>query len=173
MIDHVHYRMRGIPRRMVTLCASISAIEIEKRVTVALEKLCEVDGYILREDLNECTINHRIACHLQDQFPEWHVDCEYNRDGNRVKELELPRNSVSWHDTEAKSVFPDIIIHRRGPDGPNLLVIEVKKTSNRSDTGHDYNKLFQYRDVFGYKRALFLRIGTGNDTGKWEFDWVK
>jgi len=39
-------------------------------------------------------------------------------------EIKFP-DKVDWTDTEAKSVFPDIIVHRRGGSGPNLLVKEV------------------------------------------------
>jgi hypothetical protein len=151
----------------------ITADEIESRVSNALKALIEADHYLLENDLNECSINHMLACHLQSQFEAWHVDCEYNKNYEKAKELELPKDKVDWNDTEAKSVFPDIIVHKRGGDGPNLLVIEVKKSSNKSDRRHDYNKLKQYGAVLSYSCALFLKIGTKGNFGSWSLDWTK
>jgi len=152
----------------------ITADKIEIRVSSALQLLSKDDFYLLKNDLNECSINHMLAYHLKSQFIEWHVDCEYNKDSGKIKELDLPKNNkVDWNDTEAKSVFPDIIVHRRGGNGPNLLVIEVKKSSNTSNRRHDYNKLEKYGDDLSYSCALFLEIGTKEKAGEWTLDWVK
>jgi len=153
--------------------ASISADEIEARIVCSLEQLCEKDFYLLQNDLNECSINHRVACYLQEHFPEWYVDCEYNRNVVKIKELDLPKDKIDWNDTEARSVFPDIVVHRRGDEGPNLLVIEVKKSTNTCDRKHDYNKLKEYGDTLSYFCALFLEIGTKDKFGTWQFDWKK
>jgi len=151
----------------------ITASEIKIRVLKALEELFDLDCYLLQNDLNECSINHKLACHLQNQFQEWHVDCEYNKDGDKVKSLEFPNSNVEWNDTNAKSVYPDIIVHRRGNNGPNLLVIEIKKSSNKSKRDHDYNKLEGYVQFLSYYCALFLEIGTKENVGKRSFDWIK
>ena len=151
----------------------ITADEIEIRVSNALELLSKADFYLLEKGLNECSINHMLAYHLQSQFQEWHVDCEYNKNWDKIKKVDLPKDKVDWTDTEAKSVFPDIIVHRRGGNGPNLLVIEVKKSSNKSDRRHDYNKLKEYAKTLSYSCALFLEIGTKEKASEWSFDWRK
>jgi len=107
------------------------------------------------------------------QFQEWIVDCEYNKHWDKIKTLDLPNYKVDWDDTEAKSVFPDIIVHIMGGDGPNLLVIEVKKSSNRSNRTHDYNKLKEYGEILLYSCSLFLEIGTKDSAGAWTPDWIK
>ena len=73
---------------------SITAEEVKIKVENALNQLKENDIYLLRNDLNECSINHKFAYHLQHQFPEWDVDCEYNKDEDKVKELDLPKDKV-------------------------------------------------------------------------------
>jgi len=153
--------------------ASISADEIGQKVVRSIEQLCDKDPYLLQNDLNECSINHKLACYLQDYFPDWDVDCEYNKNAEKVKELDLPKDKINWDDTEAKSVFPDIVIHKRGDEGPNLLVIEVKKSTNKSDRKHDYNKLEAYGYELDYSCALFLEIGTRGKSGVWDLDWKK
>lgn len=152
---------------------SLNQSEIEERLVRALKQFFVEDKYLLENDLNECTINHKLACVLQEYFPEWDVDCEYNKDGWKIKELELPKDKIDWNDTEAKSVFPDIIIHIRGEGGPNLLVIEVKKSSNTTNRTHDNNKLKAYTKEIGYICALFLEIGVKEKTGEWKLSWKK
>jgi hypothetical protein len=102
---------------------SMDNTEIMIRLRRATTALRVQDAYLLENNLNERTISGRLAIHLQKHFEDWHVDCEYNRMGQRPKALQLPTSGISWDDTEVKTVFPDIVIHRRGPEGPNLLVL--------------------------------------------------
>src|SRR6267154_393552 len=81
-------------------------------------------SHLLEKDLGERTLTHRLAVHLEKQFAGWDVDCDYNRLGERT--LRLPHGTiVSTDDHLGKSVYPDIVVHRRAvPD--NLLAIEVR-----------------------------------------------
>lgn len=155
------------------MLTSITANEIENKVLRAINRLKQDDFYLLENNLNECSINHKLAWHLQIEFPEWHVDCEYNKQWEKIKELDLPKDKIDWTDTESKTVYPDIIVHRRGGNGPNLLAIEVKKSSNKSDRKHDYNKLEQYGETLSYSCTLFLEIGTGEKTGNFDPQWIR
>lgn len=84
---------------------------------------------LLEANVNERSLTHKLAEHLQAVFPSWNVDCEYNRLGQMVKRL--PRaEETTTDDTEGRSIFPDIIVHKRGAN-QNLLVIEAKKTTNQ------------------------------------------
>jgi len=159
---------------------SFTTDEIKGIVNCCLQKLRKQDKYLLDKKVNERTITHKLAEYLQDHFPEFNVDCEYNRfEHNRlddlVKRLELPRNKVNWDDTEAKTVFPDIIVHKRGKPEYNLLVIEVKKksklnTGNLERNNFDKNKLRAFtEEPYNYKSGLFLRIDLDgeNDILEW------
>ena len=71
------------------------------------------------------------------RFPLYSVDIEYNRKGLGVdpKDIEMPgANGVS---TTSK-VFPDIIVHERGTNVRNLLVVEVKKSTNAITDDRDH-----------------------------------
>lgn len=97
--------------------------------------------------------------YLQQYFPDWSVDCEYNRDGiepKRLGHLELYPDS---EDVEAKTVFPDVIVHRRGTRR-NFLVLEFKKSTSRVDRQIDLRKLWGYKQQLGYEHALFVEVGT-------------
>jgi hypothetical protein len=80
------------------------------------------DLQLLTLDAHERTITARLAYYLQEQLPEWNVDCEYNRIKENVKEVVIGQKLVL--------VVPDIIIHQRST-GNNLLVVEVKKLGTK------------------------------------------
>ncbi len=138
----------------------LSARIIMKRVDNAIHSLLRQDPYLLQKDVNERSISHRLAMYLQDEFEDWDVDCEYNRNYDDIKTLEFPAEDTSVFDTHAVTVYPDIIVHRRGSDN-NLLVIEVKKTTNNNAGDWDVRKLRSYKDQLRYGYAVFLRLRTG------------
>ena len=90
-------------------------------------------AYLFEQDLGERTLTHRLAVHLEKQFPGWEVDCDYDRLGERT--LRLPQGTiVSTDDQLGKSVYPDIVVHQREIPN-NLLAIEVRKASQSSAAG--------------------------------------
>lgn len=83
-------------------------------VIEAFRKLMKIDSYLLQVDANERSISYRLGLHLQSFFTDWDVDCEYNRDGvepKRIGYLDLHPDGAE--DAEARTVFPDIIVHKR------------------------------------------------------------
>jgi hypothetical protein len=107
-------------------------MRVKQIVLAALEAIdCFLDKEhsLLKADANERSLTHKLAEYLQKVFPELHVDCEYNRLGAKVKRLPQAQRSRT-DDTEGRTIFPDIIVHRRGKK-KNLLAIEVKKSTNR------------------------------------------
>jgi hypothetical protein len=75
--------------------------------------------------------------------------------------LKLPKATiVSTDDGLGKSVFPDIVVHRREiPD--NLLAIEVRKASNHQPPEHDRHKLRALTDPhlwFAYWIGVMLTV---------------
>jgi|YNPMSStandDraft_1061717.scaffolds.fasta_scaffold15950_3 hypothetical protein len=120
--------------------------EIKKKVEFCIRQLLGNDRDLLEIEVNERSIAHKLAEYLQQQFPKWHVDCEYNRHGIEIKKLGEAR------------VYPDIIVHLRNTPF-NLLVIELK-CSNKNYEG-DIEKLKEFTDKngeFKYKLGLLLKI---------------
>jgi len=144
--------------------------ELERIVKFSLKKFRSVDKKLLEIKVNERTITHKLAVYLQQNFPEFNVDCEYNRLEDKVKKIELPKDKINWDDTEAKTVFPDIIIHKRGIQEDNLLVIEVKKSSNINSGDFDRMKLHTFlQEPYSYAYGLFLRIDLDGEND--ELEW--
>jgi hypothetical protein len=134
--------------------------DVRSRLDRAVRKLLDNDECLIELDVNERTITHKLAEYLQGEFPDWNVDCEYNRDGHKCKSLPLPpKKNVSCADTTAQTVFPDIIVHKRKTNDNNLLVLEAKKTGG-SPTW-DYRKLEAFKSELGYQHAVFVRLNKG------------
>jgi hypothetical protein len=136
--------------------------ELDK-VIAALEEFYASETYLFEHDLGERTLTHRLAVYLEKQFPGWEVDCDYDRLGERT--LRLPHGTiVSTDDHLGKSIYPDIVVHRRAvPD--NLLAIEVRKVSNHQPEEHDRQKLRALTDPylwFAYGTGVLLTLGNKN-----------
>jgi hypothetical protein len=132
--------------------------ELDK-VLDALGEFYARETHLLEKDLGERTLTHRLAVHLEKQFPGWDVDCDYNRLGERT--LRLPKGTiVSTDDAIGKSVYPDIVVHQRQIPN-NLLAIEVRKASNHQPPEHDRHKLRALTDPhlwFAYRIGVLLTL---------------
>ncbi len=142
---------------------TLTGTDVKSRLLSALETLVEKDNHLLTVDANERSITHRLAVYLEGLFPGWNVDCEYNKNLGKVKRLFEFKRSIDNDNDQGVSVYPDIIIHRRGPDGENLAVIEAKKSNNPSRHSEgickcDRCKLKLLKDELKYQFAYFLEI---------------
>jgi hypothetical protein len=109
--------------------------DVEQRLERAARAFRKFDDHLLEVNANERSMTHKFAEHLQKEYPDYHVDCEYNRDGSEKKEIRSFQDATtSTSDSDAATVFPDIIVHRRGTNAHNHLVIEAKKVPGKSDT---------------------------------------
>jgi hypothetical protein len=134
--------------------------DVSAAIIDALRTLLDEDEYLFQNDVHERTIGACLAWYLKPHFPGWHVDPEYNKHGSDPKK-------VAWRAHGRRSiVVPDIIVHHRGPEGPNLLVIQIKKSSNDETSGDDMAKLRGMRADLDYAHALFVRFGVGQDAGR-------
>ena len=133
------------------------------KVVAALEAFYSRETYLLDNDFGERALTHRLAVHVEHQFDGWDVDCDYDRLGERT--LLMPHGSiVSTEDRLSKSIFPDIVVHRR--DVPkNLVAIEVRKASNHQPIEHDQQKLKAMTDPhiwFAYGIGVLLTLSKQN-----------
>jgi hypothetical protein len=121
---------------------------IKERLVTSLKELIEKDLKLIELGASERSLTHRLAIYIEKQFPDYECDCEFNRAGvgtpKRVNGLNVA------------SAYPDIIVHLRGTNASNLLVIEVKKEGvNNSE---DRLKLVQYIREYGYQYAFLITI---------------
>jgi hypothetical protein len=135
--------------------------EVTRRLNNALQQLMEHDRYLLEFDLSERCIASRLALYLQNEFPEYSVDVEYNRQGDRPKRLGLPEECANFRNAQGEALaVPDVIVHRRGPDGPNILVLELKKTTNWDAPDCDRARVRAFRAQLGYSFGALIECET-------------
>lgn len=135
----------------------ISDSEVKKRFFSALGTLKAKDAFLLENNVHERSIAHRLAVYLEEGFFGYDVDVEYNRHGIEIKKQSGPRR-----------VFPDIIVHKRGDNDNNILVIELK-TQNRNNK-KDLEKLREFtkkNGEYAYKLGVFVRLVSGNQETLW------
>jgi hypothetical protein len=150
----------------------INDVEVRRRLLRAVELLINHDRYLLQKDVNERSISNKLAYYLALKFSEWDVDCEYNRNHDNAKTLDLHPEEIKSDDTHGTTVFPDIIIHQRGSD-ENFIVIEIKKSTNTLGIEHDFKKLRAFKGQLGYQFAVFVKFRTGVDNvGIEDFQFV-
>ena len=102
-------------------------------------------GYIIKDKIKHC-----------DKLKDYRVDVEYNRHGNKSKDL------------NGKAVRPDILIHKRKVDDNNFAWLEVEKPGDNTVIEEDRERLCdatkkeggEYRYDFG---ALIIVGKTPND----------
>lgn len=133
-------------------------IDVRRRIWIAVQRLYLHDRYLIERNVMECAISHRLAIYLESVFPGWHVDCEFNKDGDDPKLAEVH----GWR--------PDVIVHRRGKDGPNLLSVEVKKGTATDAT--DRGKLTRYVSELRYRWAVSLSLTQDHALCEWQGEGI-
>jgi hypothetical protein len=141
-------------------------MKVPTKIHRAFLRFVEMERQLLDAGTNERSMTHRFAIQIERLFRGYAVDCEYNRDGRDPKRLESFRRTVRSDDTGGVTVYPDVIVHRRGtPD--NFVVIEAKTSASqepclRPARCHcDRCKLRAYKSDLRYAHAFFVLFPVG------------
>lgn len=151
----------GAPRPRTPAPAAMKRAVVEARLAKALRQLDEHDRHLLENDLSERCIASRLALHLQAEFPDHHVDVEYNRADDIAKRVPVSRGCDRRQNRESDPLaVPDLIVHRRGPTGPNVLVLELKKTTNPESRACDLERVQKFRRYLNYDFGALIECET-------------
>jgi hypothetical protein len=148
-------------------------------VDLAVADVIKNETNTLTRGLNERTISTHLSNYLKPYFKGYDIDHEYNGDidkPNDRKALDIASNRLNeiGKKTNLKANYklsPDIIVHKRGTNKNNLIVIEVKKDSSPDrDKEFDLIKLEHLTidylgNHYNYKLGIALSFGTGKNTG--------
>ncbi|MBI3841566.1 MAG: hypothetical protein HY295_00180 [Thaumarchaeota archaeon] len=119
--------------------------QIKSKVLKCINLLLKQDLFLLKNDAQERSITHKFAEYLQQEFSDWHVDCEYNRNLGKIKRRE---NGSGFN--------PDIIIHIRETYN-DFLIIEVKKSNGQNnDEVNRLKEATENNSRLHYKLGLFI-----------------
>lgn len=131
--------------------------KLKENLQTAIDRLIKNEAFLLKSRANERSLSHKLAEYLQTLFPNFNVDCEYNKKGLDTKVLDGIRECSEQKKTDR--VYPDIIIHKRNYDNNNLMVIEIKTISE--DENCDFEKLKRFTRLDGkyeYQLGVFIRF---------------
>lgn len=145
--------------------------KIKEILNWTIDKLFEIDSYLLKEkyDINERTVSHRFALHLNNYFEntDYDVDIEYNRIREEYGNIEdvgnLMGKKLHWEDSDEASgensryVFPDIIVHKRDKHD-NLIEIEIKMAWKNGKKQYDLDKINHYMDELKYQFGVYIEL---------------
>lgn len=137
--------------------------EIKEKIDRVIELILTKDRKLFELNSSERSISNKFATYLYPEFPEWEIDCEYNRYMNTIKKLKKKGKD--------EQIYPDIIIHQR-ESKKNLLVIEIKKSPPYSLTNQkvkeDLERLQKMTSdkKYKYQFGLFILFFVKEYTGK-------
>jgi len=146
----------------------------KQRTTKHLKQIVDslVDNFIIEEadlfkigtsGVHEQAISHRLAVMLEGVFPNYHIDCEYNKHSDAVKKCQKIKTvccKCTQCNKENKGgndiiIKPDIIIHKRNTNKDNLICFEIKKSE---DCNYDIEKLKCLTTEYGYNLGVFINF---------------
>ena len=138
---------------------------LEGYIKQAASDLYSKDSYLIECQACERSIMYKFAHYLDNliskdpAFSGYNLDCEYNRDILDVKCIGYCLNRV----------YPDIIIHKRGTNNDNLLVIECKTwwNSNIDDDIKKINAFLSPNEQYNYQFGLCLIFAENKENIKW------
>ena len=136
-------------------------MEVKDRIKNAFREFLAKDIHLLTVKANERSITHHFANYVAAQFPDYNVDCEYNRKDLNPKRLVSFKKNVDSDDTKGVTIFPDVIVHHRGTQN-NHVVIEAKTSAYKADCQLndacrcDRCKLKVIKEELGYKYAFYI-----------------
>lgn len=119
--------------------------DIERIINKSLDQLYSKDEELFTNDLCERCIAFRFGLYFyqimqEEKHSDYDIDMEYNRHIADIKRFPQKPNGA----------YPDLLVHRRGYDTDNLLVIEFKKwDSSKKDIEEDLKKLEEFIDCWG------------------------
>lgn len=159
--------MSDISDRDSSVTIALTEEVLRDTLSAALAELESRDSHLFRTNNSERCLVARLALYLQVRLRDWSVDVEYSRDGNGVVPKRIALNQACANKLNEKGgacVIPDLIVHKRGPEGPNLLVIEAKKSTNRTSRECDHLRLLGFQREFSYVYAALIEFETARGT---------
>ena len=130
--------------------------ELKRLIDHSINLLYENDYYLIQNKVHERTIVFRFGLHFYKLLQEtnnysgYDLDSEYNKNrGECKKTVNFP-----------KGTYPDMILHKRGTNDFNIMIIEFKTYLGRN-INRDIAKLKDFTHPYqgyNYKLGVFIRF---------------
>lgn len=122
-------------------------MKIKTAVKNMFEEEKDINQFSSESGKSEWNLAHHLALRLMKEFESYSVD------------IEIPKLNV-------ENRRPDIIIHRRGKNTDNYLIIEIKRDGTLEENNSDIKKIRTYwlGDPLKYKYGTFINFKNENKT---------
>jgi hypothetical protein len=158
---------------------------IKSRTKQVLNDLYNIDEFLFKVNegrgASERCIVFRLAMYLQQNFPSYYVDCDFNSsfsyyldENGKYIGRENSGKPIKNPDGSSTARFVDIIIHKRNFTGHNgslpnndFICFEIKKNDNYDGRNKDLNNLKELTSNYGYLYGFHLILGKHKDKCKW------
>jgi hypothetical protein len=154
--------------KISTRYSSVHTHLLLSRLSRSFERLFDHDGGLFETGIggvHEQTVTHRLGIYLQDEFPGFHVDCEYNRRGNDLKKRRAG----------GRLMKPDVVVHHREGREFNFLVIEAKKllqwSAHFKDLSAKMCDLTNPEGLYGYQLGLCWDVAGSRNRASHQAFW--
>lgn len=135
----------------------------------ALAVLFARDVFLLEHGTGERAVVAKLASYMVPFFRGYDVDVEYNRQGLDPRASKALTLGPECRGGGRKKVYPDIIVHRRGVlRRHNLLVVEVKRTTNTEPRTCDRAKIDAMKAEYRYRFGVLVELPSGPGAGQQE-----
>jgi hypothetical protein len=145
---------------------------IKEKVRQCLRTLYDRDAMLFERNSGrgvcERCLVFRFAMYLQEVFPEFFVDCDYNSAVENGRDLR--GKPITNRDGTTTKRFVDIIVHKRRTVGQSdFICFEIKKWNNncQQDSMKDRNNLRVLTSEYRYQYGFHLVLGRTLQTAKW------
>ncbi len=131
-------------------------MDLLSMIDEALNNLYHWDSYLIENKVHERSIVFRFCHYLQyilqrNGYDNYNLDMEYNKNHSN------PKRTVNF----LNGVYPDVVLHQRGSNDSNLLLIEFKPWWYPNNH-RDIDKIMDFtRQSDQYKYALGISLVLG------------
>jgi hypothetical protein len=121
-----------------------------------VEKLYDKDNYLFDCKICERCLMFRLAYYLQLEFPDYFVDCEFNKMGfNKYKAETKVEPNIQG--IALKKMYTDIIIHKRNSNTQNnFICLEIKRTKRAIEYDIKRLKMMTEDSGFVFKNTNYI-----------------
>jgi len=145
--------------------------ELKKIIDKALDELYNEEPSLISSKVNERSIAFRLGIYIETlknnskenkEYKYYDLDVEYNKNQDDFKKVPSKPNGA----------IPDLILHKRGNNWNNLLIIEIKRPKNYTGRNDDREKLKDFTNRKGdyiYGLGVFIILGNSRDSVKLEY----
>jgi len=116
----------------------------------AMKALYEEESILFKNNVSERCLVYNFAKQFvkllnSREYEQLNVDLEYNRNCNGMKTIGNQLTS-----------YPDLVLHKRGSNIDNKMVIEFKKWNNQTKLNNDREKLKCFKIEYGYEICMLI-----------------